>query len=168
MMNTRTTATVKFRDKLGIDQHDPILTKEQWISSKIMKVFSNKEIMEQYLVLNEKIYFYFLKHRLAIETDDLGHLDRDEEDEIERQKKLEKYLGCTFIRINPDEKDFDVFSKLGRIRSCIDKSNKKLIEKSTKSLLLKKYCPKHQTCKFINALEQKQILVQKKKAWLII
>ena len=29
MMNTRTTATVKFRDKLGIDQHDPILTKEQ-------------------------------------------------------------------------------------------------------------------------------------------
>ena len=120
--------------------------------------------MEQYLVLNEKIYFYFLKHRLAIEADDLGHLDRDEEDEIERQKKLEKYLGCTFIRINPDEKDFDVFSKLGRIRSCIDKSNKKLIEKSTKSLLLKKYCPKHQTCTFINALEQKQILVQKKKA----
>ena len=29
MMDTRTKAVLKFRDKLGINQHDPILTKEQ-------------------------------------------------------------------------------------------------------------------------------------------
>ena len=44
---------------------------------------------------------------------------------------LEKYLGCTFIRINPGEKDFDVFDKPGDIRICIDKSNNILIKKLT-------------------------------------
>ena len=83
-------------------------------------------------VLNERIDCYHHKHKLAIEVGELGHLDRDEEDEIKRQEKLEKYLGCTFIRINPDEKDFDTFDKLGEIRSCIEKWNEKLIEELTK------------------------------------
>ena len=125
-MGTRTKAPVKIRAKLGINQHDPILTKEQSIGSKIMKVLPGEEIIKQYFILNERIDFYLPKPKLAIEVDELGHLDRDEEDETKRQKKLEKYLGCTFIRINPDKKDFDVFDKLGEIRSCIEKSNQKL------------------------------------------
>ena len=40
---------------------------------------------------------------------------------MKRQEKLEKGLGCTFIRINPDEKDFDVFDELVGMRSWIDK-----------------------------------------------
>ena len=84
MMDTRTTGAVKFRATLGINQHDPILTKEKSIDSKIMKVFSDEEIIEQYFVLNEKL---------------------------------------TFINLN--KKDFDVFDKLGKISSCIDKLNKK-------------------------------------------
>ena len=55
-------------------------------------------------------------------------MDRDEEEEIKRPEKLEKYLGCAFSRINPGEKDFDVFDKIGEKRSCSDKSNKKLIK----------------------------------------
>ena len=55
-------------------------------------------------------------------------MDGDEEDEIKRLEKLEKYLGCAYSRINPDKKDFDVFDKIGDKRSCSDKSNKKLIK----------------------------------------
>ena len=43
MMDTKTTAAVKFRDKLGINQHDLILTKEQPMDSKIRKVFQTKK-----------------------------------------------------------------------------------------------------------------------------
>ena len=55
-----------------------------------MKVFSDEEIMKQYFVLNWRIDFYLPKHKLAIEVDELSHLDRDEDDEIKTQEKLEK------------------------------------------------------------------------------
>ena len=83
LIDTRTTAVVKAKAKFGINQHHPILTKEQSICSKILKVFT--EIIEQYFILNERIDFYLPKHKLAVEVDELGHLDRDEEDEIKRQ-----------------------------------------------------------------------------------
>ena len=53
----------------------------------------------QYNVLRYRIDLYFYKHKLAIEIDELGHADRNLSNEIERQKVLEKELGCVFIRI---------------------------------------------------------------------
>ena len=109
IMDTRTTKAVEYRAKFKINQHDPILTKEQStglkivkafpnkktketkgqsIGLKIVKAFSNKKIKEKFFVLNEKIEFYFPRHKLAIEVDELGHLERNEEDEIKIQKKL--------------------------------------------------------------------------------
>ena len=82
MMDTKTTEAVKFRAKFKTNQHDPILTKEQSIGSKIVKAFPNENIKEQFLVLNEKDGFYFPRHKLAIKVDGLGHLDKNEEDEI--------------------------------------------------------------------------------------
>ena len=35
---------VKFRTKLGFNQHDPIMTQEQSVLSKIMTVFAAEEI----------------------------------------------------------------------------------------------------------------------------
>ena len=89
IMDTRTTKAVEFRAKFKINQHDPILTKEQSIGSKIIKAFPNEKIKEQFFVLNEKIDFYFPRHKLAIEVDKLGHLDRNDKVEIIRQKRLE-------------------------------------------------------------------------------
>ena len=42
-MDTRTTKVVEFRAKFKINQHDPILTKEQSIGSKIVKTFPNNK-----------------------------------------------------------------------------------------------------------------------------
>ena len=39
-----------------------------------------------------------------MEIDEKDHQDRDISREIERQRALEKKLGCKFIRINPDKK----------------------------------------------------------------
>ena len=40
--------------------------------------------------MNEKIDFYLPKHKLAIEVDELSHLDRDEEDEKKKTEKIRK------------------------------------------------------------------------------
>ena len=71
-MGSRTTAAITFRAKLGINRHDPMLTKEQSIGLKIMKVFSEEEIIEQYFVLNERIDFYLGKPKLATEVAEFG------------------------------------------------------------------------------------------------
>ena len=42
---------------------------------------------------------------MAIEVDELDHVDRNLNNEIERQKALEREFNCVFIRISPDEKN---------------------------------------------------------------
>ena len=57
---------------------------------------------------------------MAIEVDEFAHKDRKQTIK-KRQKELEEYLGCTFIRINPHEKDFSAYDGLGKIQAFIIK-----------------------------------------------
>ena len=89
----------------------------------------------QYNVLGYRTDLYFRKYKLAIEVDELGHADRNINNEIERQKALERELNCVFIRINPDEKDFNIFKPINEIYRHIKKSSKQsLIENISKRL----------------------------------
>ena len=81
-----------------------INSKEQTIINSIKAAFEGEYIQTQYSVLGYRIDLYFHEYKLAIEVDELGHADRNINNEIERQKALEKELNCVFIRINPDEK----------------------------------------------------------------
>ena len=52
------------------------------------------------------------------------------------QKALEKELACEFIRINPDERNFNIFREINKIHRHIKKSTKKsLIDDLSKRLL---------------------------------
>ena len=116
---------IEFKCKLGFNQHDKILSKEQSAISKIKKLFSNEKVLLQHSVLGYKIDLYFPEHKLPIEVDEKGYTDRDKRKEIERQETIEKELGCKFIRINPEEKDYDEYAKFGEVNNHISKSNKK-------------------------------------------
>ena len=61
----------------------------------------------QYNVLSYRITLYFHGYKLAIETDENGHKERNIDYEMKRQKAKEQQLGCKFIRIDPDKEDFD-------------------------------------------------------------
>ena len=90
----------------------------------------------QYTVIGYRIDLYFHKHKLAIEVDELGHAERNLNNETERQKALERQLNWVFIRINPDEKDFKIFKEINKIHRHIKKSSKKsLIDRILKRLL---------------------------------
>ena len=70
--------------------------------------------MLEHSVLSYRIDLYLPRHKLAIEIYEKGHKVRDEYEAIERQKAIEIELDCEFIRINPEEKEFDVYVEIGK------------------------------------------------------
>ena len=83
----------------------------------------------QYSVLGYRIDLCFHDYILAIEVDEKGHADMNTAHEIKRQDAIKEKLGCEFIRINPDEENFNIFKDINEIHRHI----KILIKKSTKT-----------------------------------
>ena len=131
-----TPEATEFKTRLGFNQHDLIMTKEQSVLAKISKIFANEEILLQHSVLTTKFIYTFLS--------------------IDQQQKLmkkgikkksnRKKLVCEFIRINPYRKDFDLYVEIGKIynhikeltksltkESLIDKISKRLLDLGLKS-----------------------------------
>ena len=81
--------------------------------------------MVQHSILSYEIDLCFPEHKIAIEVDESIHTDRDKREEIESQEEIQKKLGCKFIRIDSDEKDYDEYPKFGEVNSHIIESNKK-------------------------------------------
>ena len=123
-----TPKSIKFRSKLGLNQYDIILTKEQSILKSVMDAFEVENIQTRYSALGYRIDLYFYDYKLAIELDEKGHKDRNIDHEINRQMAIEKEIGCEFIRINPDEENFNIFRSVNEIQRHIKKSTKTLIE----------------------------------------
>ena len=119
-----------FKILLGFKENDIYLTKEQSVLKPIMEVFEEENMQTQYSFLGYKIDLYFHGHKLAVEIDEKSHKDRSINDEIQRQKALDKELGCEFIRINPDEENFNIFKAINEINRHIKKSTKEINKKS--------------------------------------
>ena len=130
-----TPKSFEFRSKLGFNQYDITLTKEQSVLKLVMDAPEGENMQTQHSVSLYGTDLYFHDYKLEIEVDAKGHKDRNIDHEIQRQKILEKELGCKFIRIDPDEEDFDIFKAINEIHRHFKISTKKLTEKSTKNLL---------------------------------
>ena len=125
-----TPKSIEFRSKLGFNQYDITLTKEQSVLKSVMDAFEGQNMQTHYSVLGYRIDLYFHDYRLAIEVDEKGHQDRDIDHEIKRQKALEKKLDCEFIRINPDKENFNIIKAINKIHRHIKESIQKSTEKS--------------------------------------
>ena len=132
-LDCRTTPAVNFKTRLGFNHHDPIMTQEQSILTKIRSILPNETITFQYHVLNYRIDAYLAKHKLAIEIDELGHVDRINDQE--RQLAIEKEPVCKFIRINLAKERFNVFNEIGIMQIFIAESNKNLTKNQLKNQL---------------------------------
>ena len=80
-----------------------------------MQAFNGEEMTHQFSVGKYRIDLYFPGYKLAIECDEFDHRDRDIEYKIERQKHIKKLLNCTFVRFNPDAKDFYILDAVNKI-----------------------------------------------------
>ena len=88
-----------------------------------MDAFEGENVQTQHSVLGYRIDIYFHDYKLAIEVGEKDHKDRNIDHEIQRQKALEKELSFEFIRINSDEKDFNIFKAINEIHRHIKKIN---------------------------------------------
>ena len=61
-MDCRTPTAIEFRTKLGFNQNDIIMTKQQSVLTRIMKIFASKKILLQHSILGYKIDSYFPEH----------------------------------------------------------------------------------------------------------
>ena len=87
--------------KFGINVNHILNTrKEQDSIHAILKTFKGENMVRQYSVGTYRIDLYFPKYKLAIECDEHGHSDRDQEYDQTRQHYIEDKLGCKFIRLN--------------------------------------------------------------------
>ena len=101
---------------LGIELHkNKWLCKEQDTLRQIMQAFNSEEMIHQFSVGKYRIDLYFPRYKLAVECDEFGHKDRDIEYEVICQKYIEKLLNCTFVRFNPDVKDFYILDIVNKI-----------------------------------------------------
>ena len=131
-----TPKSIEFRSKLGFNQYDITLTKEESVLKSVMDEFEGENMQTQYSVLGYRIDLYFHDYKLAIEVDKKSHKDRNIDHEIQRQKTLEKELDRKFIRIDPDEEDLNIFKAINEIHRHIKESIKQSTEKSTKKTLI--------------------------------
>lgn len=107
-----------FKDNFTVDYHIiKRLTKEEEYISNIIKTFEGEEMIQQYLVCNQKykIDLYFPKYNLAIECDEHGHKDRNPEYDYIRETEIKKEIDCKFMRFNPDDKSFNLFKFINKI-----------------------------------------------------
>ena len=86
--------------------------KEQTVLESIKDAFEGENMQTQYNVLGYKIDLYFHEYQLATKVYKLDHNDRNTDYEIQRQKAIEKELGCVFIIINLDEENFNIFKAI--------------------------------------------------------
>ena len=91
----------------------------------IKDAFEGENMQTQYSVLGYKIDLYFHEYKLAIEVDELGHNDGNIDYEIQRQKAIEKELGCVFFRSNLNQEKFNIFKAINEIYRHIKVSTKK-------------------------------------------
>ena len=87
ILDCRTVESCVFKKKLGFTLHDVINTKEQSVISAIKDAFEREDMQTRYNVLSYSIDLYFHKYKLAIKFDELGHADRNINNEIESLRK---------------------------------------------------------------------------------
>ena len=88
-------------------------------------MFPDEIINDQYRVNKYFIDLVFLVHKLGIDIDENGHMDRSETEEQKRSKIIKEETGFEIIGINPDRENFDIFDEICKIQKFISNSNKK-------------------------------------------
>ena len=77
-----------------------------------------------------KNWHVFFEHKFAVEIDEKGHTDRNQNEENERQTKIEKHSDSKFFyRINLDAEGFDNLFEISKIQGYIAQSNQEKLKK---------------------------------------
>ena len=116
LINSNKPNSIDIAKKLGINVLQKIPTKEQEIICNLKKVLDENSIkyQPQYPINNKyKVDLFLLDANIAIEIDEYGHKNYNNEDEKEIENIIkQKYK---LLRFNPDDANFCIFKMIGII-----------------------------------------------------
>ena len=92
---------------------------EDQIVSVLSEAFSDCEPCPQFYCFGYRIDLYLAKPRIAIECDENGHKCYGFSKESVREQKIKDALGCSFVRFNPYDADFNLGVVIRRIRDLV-------------------------------------------------
>ena len=67
------------------------MRKQQSLGLRLKKLFPSEDIVEEYFALHYETDFNFKNHRLMVEIDEKGYVDREPDYKRKRQKELENW-----------------------------------------------------------------------------
>ena len=102
---------------------------------RIKKIFKKQTTIEQYRVGKYFIDLFFPVHKLGMEIEESGHLDRSENKDQNREQTIKK-ARINIIKINPDKENFYIDDEIGEIQDFINESSFKLGEQSAKNKII--------------------------------
>ena len=86
IMDFRTPSADKIRARTGFKQYDVILTKDQSVATKIVSILEEEDMKKQYYFLIYRNDLNFHDYKLAMESDENGHIDKNIDCKIKKQK----------------------------------------------------------------------------------
>ena len=118
---------IELRKKLGYNHDDIMFWEETSIEEKIIKLFTNEDIVLNKKFTSRKPDIYFKNHNLIIEVDERNRENYDSDDEKERKDMFKKHNFKIFW-CNLNDPNFDLLKFLGEINLYVSKLREKNAE----------------------------------------
>jgi len=118
IVKSRKPNVIEFANKMNLDLETKIYSCIESDTLKcILDSFQNEEMILQYKINNYLLDLYFPKYKLIIECDESNHqITQNKLNDIKRENEIKILIeDCTFIRYNPEEKDFNIFKIINKI-----------------------------------------------------
>lgn len=117
IVSSRKPQAINLAKQLGLEIL--AVTKQQEYIHILEAAFEDLYPVKEFKVSNYRLDLYLAKANIAIECDENNHKQYSEEKEIERQNIIKAFLGCKFVRFNPDSKNFNIGKVIKEVRDCI-------------------------------------------------
>ncbi len=117
IMKSRKAQAVYAAKECGMKVGTKYLCTETEIMSYIQTFLTDLKVPFEFqkAVGKYRVDLYLPHQKLVIEVDERGHQGRDPEYEEAREAKIQRLLKCEFLRVNPDDKKFNIASLLADI-----------------------------------------------------
>jgi very-short-patch-repair endonuclease len=89
--------------------------------SVLERALSMFDPTRQFRVQPYRVDLYLRKLNVCIECDEHGHASYPNDSEMRRQRRIESYLGCGFVRYNPNDPEFNIGDVIRQILSIASK-----------------------------------------------
>ena len=81
--------------------------------------FADCQPCPQFYCSGYRIDLYLAEPRIAIECDENGHKDYSQKKERKREQSIKSSLGCSFVRFDPYNPDFNLGSIVRQVRELL-------------------------------------------------